>query len=41
MGNGVEGPGRERFAGGKDWLEFKNIGKIAVDLAIRRYLVGD
>ena len=41
IGNGVEGSGREHFAGGKEWCEFKNRGKIAVDLAIRRYLAGD
>ena len=41
MGNGVEGSGREHIAGGKEWRKFTNIGKIAVKLAIRRYLVGD
>ena len=41
MGNGVDGPGREHIAGGKEWHKFTNRGKIAVDLAIRRYLAGD
>ena len=41
LGNGVEGPGREHFEGGKEWHEFTNRGKITIDLAIRRYLAGD
>ena len=41
MGNGVRGPGREHIVGGKEWHKFTNIGKIVVDLAIRRYLVDD
>ena len=40
MGNGFECPGREHIAGGKEWTEFTNRGKIAVDLAIMRYLAG-
>ena len=41
MGNGVEGPGREHIVGGKERRKFTNRGKIAVDLAIIRYLAGD
>ena len=41
MGNGVEGLGREHIAGGKEWRKFTNRGKIAIDLAIKRYLAGD
>ena len=41
MGNGFEGPGREHIVGGKKWHKFANIGKIAIDLAIKRYLAGD
>ena len=41
MGNGVEVLGMKHFAGGTEWHEFTNRGKIAVDLVIRRYLMGD
>ena len=41
LGNGVKGPSREHIARGKEWRKFTNRDKIAVDLAIRRSLVGD
>ena len=41
MGNGFDGLGREHIVGGKEWCKFTNRGKIAADIAIRRYLVGD
>ena len=41
LGNGIEGLGREHIAGGKEWHKFTNRGKIAADLVIRIYLLGD
>ena len=41
MGNGVDSPGMERVAGGKELLKFIDKGKIAAHLSIRRYLAGD
>ena len=40
LGNGVEDLGREHIAAGEEWHKFTTRGKIAIDLAIRRYLAG-